>query len=97
MNRGNAGKGRRPGAINKTTRALRETLLAALDGAGGEDYLKRMAYEQPVAFMALLARLLPLEARLGTVPAQRIEVSWATADGVDLERLPRALDHSGHR
>ena len=36
-------------------------ILGALDDAGGQAYLTEQARENPVAFMALLARLLPRE------------------------------------
>ena len=51
--------GSRKGIPNKMTKQLREMILGALDDAGGQEYLARMATEQPVAFMALLGRVLP--------------------------------------
>lgn len=63
-NRGNAGKGRKKGVPNKATKAIKEMILQALDEAhpdGGVEYLKRQANEQPVAFMGLLAKVLPMQ------------------------------------
>lgn len=60
-NRGNAGKGRPKGSLNKVNASLKEMILGALQDAGGESWLVRQAQENPVAFMALLAKLLPLE------------------------------------
>ena len=57
----NAGKGRPKGAANKVTRTLREMILGALDDAGGQAYLAEQARENPMAFIALLGRLLPRE------------------------------------
>ena len=54
-----AGAGRPPGAKNKKTIELRDMILGALDKAGGMAYLVRQADENPVAFMALLAKTLP--------------------------------------
>src|SRR6516165_10983039 len=54
-----AGAGRPPGAKNKTTLALREAILAALDKVGGSDYLAKLAIENSSAFASLLARVLP--------------------------------------
>lgn len=92
MNKGNAGKGRKRGVPNKTTSALRELVLRALDEAGGVDYLRRMADEQPVAFLGLVGRLLPLEARIEAATAQRIEFSWKAPDEAELTRRFNALD-----
>ena len=52
-----AGAGRPPGSKNKTTLALREAILAALDKVGGSDYLAKLAIENSssAALSALLA------------------------------------------
>lgn len=60
-NRGNAGKGRPKGSPNKVNASLKEMIHAALNDAGGKSWLAQQAQENPVAFMALLAKLLPLE------------------------------------
>jgi hypothetical protein len=60
-NRGNAGRGRPKGSPNKVNASLKDMILGALNLAGGESWLARQAKENPVAFMALLAKLLPLE------------------------------------
>lgn len=52
--------GRQKGTPNKTTKALKEMILAALDQAGGEQYLALQAERNPSAFLTLLARVLPL-------------------------------------
>ena len=51
--------GRRKGTPNKTTKALRDMILGALDDVGGQRYLARMSEEQPAAFMTLLGKVLP--------------------------------------
>src|SRR5215217_6830556 len=51
--------GRQKGTPNKITKALKEMILGALDDAGGQDYLARMAEQQPAAFMTLLGKVLP--------------------------------------
>jgi hypothetical protein len=57
-------KGRPKGAPNKVTGALKEAILEAGNQAGGPDgligYLRRQAEEQPVAFLGLLGKVLPL-------------------------------------
>ena len=60
-NRGNAGKGRPKGSLNKTNASLKSMIFGALDDAGGRSWLAQQARANPVAFMGLLAKLLPLE------------------------------------
>jgi hypothetical protein len=58
--KGNPGKPK--GAVNKTTKALREMILLALSEAGGVDYLVRQAKKKnPAPFMALLGKVLPMQ------------------------------------
>jgi hypothetical protein len=58
-----AGAGRPPGSLNKTTMALKQAILAALEAAGGEEgsvgYLRRLAVENSSAFASLLSKVLP--------------------------------------
>ena len=58
--------GRRPGVTNKTTALLKDAVLVAAERAGKGDivaYLERQAEENPVAFLGLLGRVLPLQLR----------------------------------
>jgi hypothetical protein len=60
----NAGKGRKVGTLNKNTKALKDMILEALEGAhpqGGAGYLKTQAKENPAAFMTLVGKVLPLQ------------------------------------
>jgi hypothetical protein len=56
-----AGKGRPKGAVNKTTKALKDMILQALDGAGGINYLQAQATSNPTAFLTLVGKVLPLD------------------------------------
>lgn len=56
----NAGIGRIKGVPNKLTSDVKAMILAALEGAGGVAYLQRQADENPVAFMALVGKVLPM-------------------------------------
>lgn len=57
----NAGIGRKAGVPNKLTGRVRAMIEAALEAAGGADYLLMQAYAEPVAFMALVSKLIPLQ------------------------------------
>jgi hypothetical protein len=51
--------GRQKGTPNKTTKALKDMILQALDDAGGIGYLRRQADRNPPAFMTLVGKILP--------------------------------------
>lgn len=57
----NAGKGRKAGTPNRIGSEIKTMILGALETAGGEAYLAEQATLNPVAFMALLAKILPRE------------------------------------
>ena len=54
-----AGAGRPKGSLNKTTKALKDMILGALDRVGGEEYLARLAVENSSAYASLLGKVLP--------------------------------------
>jgi hypothetical protein len=53
--------GRAKGVPNKMTADVKGMILAALGKAGGADYLLRQSEENPVAFMTLVGKVLPLQ------------------------------------
>lgn len=53
--------GSRKGRPNRVTKELKEMILAALDQAGGVQYLYGQALENPKAFLPLLGKVLPLQ------------------------------------
>lgn len=53
--------GRKKGTPNKTTAALKDMILGALDKKGGIKYLERQADENPTAFLTLVGKVLPLQ------------------------------------
>ncbi len=53
--------GSRKGIPNKITADVRAMVLAALDRAGGEDYLLEQATANPRAFLSLVGRILPTQ------------------------------------
>lgn len=50
-------------------------IRAALEGAGGQEYLQRQAEETPTAFLMLLAKCLPKDVTVGAPDA--IVVRWS--------------------
>ena len=54
-----AGPGRPKGSVNKTTKALKDMILGALDRVGGEEYLATLAMENSSAFSGLIGKVLP--------------------------------------
>lgn len=61
---GNRGKGRKKGVPNKVTSSLKQMMMEALDGVGGQAYLQAQASENPRAFLAMLGRLIPHDVHL---------------------------------
>ena len=59
------GPGRRKGGKNKITRLLKDAILEAAESAGDNEglvgYLAVQAVKNPVAIMALLGKVLPLQ------------------------------------
>lgn len=53
--------GRQKGTPNKATKELKDMILGALDGQGGEEYLQRVADSHPAAFLALVGKVLPMQ------------------------------------
>jgi hypothetical protein len=87
--KGNPGKPK--GAVNKTTKALREAILEAAEKSGGDmkgkdglvGYLKRVADEDVKAFSGLLGKVLPLQVTGeggGPVQIARIELVAVSAN-----------------
>lgn len=68
-NRGNAGKGRKRGSVNKVTAAIKDAIMLAAEEEGqdgeGKDglkgYMRKMAQEDMKAFAGLLGKVLPTE------------------------------------
>jgi hypothetical protein len=57
--------GRKAGTPNKVTAELKESILMALDKAGGVDYLVGLSTSHPPAFASLLGRVLPMTVQGG--------------------------------
>lgn len=53
--------GRVKGTPNRTTTAIKDMIIAALDEAGGRDYLVAQSESNPTAFLSLVGKVLPLQ------------------------------------
>jgi hypothetical protein len=53
--------GRQKGTPNKVNSDLKEMILGALAGVGGQDYLQRQAELNPGSFLTLIGKVLPLQ------------------------------------
>jgi hypothetical protein len=52
--------GRKKGTPNKLTADVKAMILTALDRAGGVDYLLTQSADNPVAFLSLVGKVLPM-------------------------------------
>jgi len=63
---GNAGQGRKPGSLNKTTREAKEAIELAFHGIGGVNALISWAKENQGAFYtSIYPKLLPVQHKVG--------------------------------
>ena len=53
--------GRKPGAQNKLTKAVKDAVQEAFDEVGGTEYLKTVAREDHKTFCALLGKVIPTQ------------------------------------
>lgn len=86
------GGGRAAGSLNKYTGSIKEMIERALTKAGGVDYLTQQAHANPVAFMGLVARVLPLQ--LAGHDGGRLEVEFRWRDADPMPAVP-SLDSPG--
>lgn len=74
-----SGQGRKPGVPNKLGRDIKEMVVGALCAVGGTDYLARQAEQNPVAFMGLVGRVLPLQLTGENGAPIAVDFRWADA------------------
>lgn len=74
--KGNPGKPK--GAVAKNTKALKDMILTALEGAGGAEYLERRANDPRTAsaFLALIGKVLPMTIAGDAENPARIVFEW---------------------
>lgn len=69
-----AGMGRIKGSKNKVTADIKTMVLEALHGVGGTLYLIEQAEKNPVAFMGLVGKVLPLQV-VGSGPNGEVQIN----------------------
>lgn len=55
------GGGSRKGVPNKHTADIKAMIVGALSAKGGQQYLEEQADKNPVAFMGLIGKVLPMQ------------------------------------
>jgi len=84
-NPGARGRGRPPGALNKTTASVKAALEEAFDGLGGVQALIRWAQLEPTEFYKLYAKLLPVQVQADMKHTGTVNIMVETG-------VPRAPD-----
>ncbi len=56
--------GRPRGTLNKLTAEVRQAILNAFEKVGGQEYLVKIAQEQPAVFCRMLVKLIPSEVKI---------------------------------
>ncbi|QPQ55585.1 hypothetical protein IC614_03000 [Allosphingosinicella flava] len=83
----NAGKGRKKGSINKTTKLAKEAIAEAFERLGGADRLVEWAQEDPdnekVFYTALLPKLIPVQTELTGKDGGAIEFEQKVKEDAD--------------
>lgn len=78
------GGGSRKGVPNRATANIKSMIENALDDAGGVEYLRRQAEENPGAFMSLIGKILPKDVNTtisGGLSIKKIEVEIVNPTG----------------
>lgn len=72
--------GRKAGTPNKLGADVKAMILGALEANGGMEYLSARAKDQPVAFMALVGKVLPMTVQGDADnPVKTVmEIRWAS-------------------
>jgi hypothetical protein len=71
--------GRRAGVPNRFTGTIKDMILGALKDVGGQEYLAEQARTNPVAFLGLVGKVLPLQLAGADGGALVVDFRWADA------------------
>lgn len=73
------GPGRKKGIPNKITASIREMIETALNNKGGVKYFEKQADANPVAFMALVAKIMPNQLTLNENGLPSIAIAFVSS------------------
>lgn len=68
--------GRKKGSQNKVPKTIKESILAAFDAVGAEEYLIEQAHANPTAFLNLMGKILPSELSAKVEGAVSLNIQW---------------------
>ena len=93
---GKPGPGRKPGIPNKANGLLKDAIIQAAEEAGGSGgivgYLTQQARKHPAAFLALIGRVLPLQAQ-GRDTSEQIVVEIVHRRRYSDRDEPKLVEH----
>lgn len=69
--------GRPKGSPNKINAKIKDAIMSAFEEVGGQDYLVRVAQDDPKTFCALLGKVLPTEIANADGKPFKTESTWA--------------------
>lgn len=87
-----SGQGRPKGALNRENRDIKEMIVGALCAVGGTNYLARQAEQNPVAFMGLVGRVLPLQLAGHDGGKLEVEFRWKDAPTIEATTIASTID-----
>jgi hypothetical protein len=88
--------GRLKGTPNRLTSDLKAAILGALEAQGGQQYLEKVAADDPRTFCALLSKVLPMQLQ-GDEEKPLVPVLNVKLDAADeiMRRLARLREREG--
>lgn len=86
-----SGQGRKKGVPNKLTGDIKAMIVGALNDVGGREWLAGQAEANPVAFMGLVGKVLPLQVTGENGAPMAIDFRWADAQPTE----PEVVDVTG--
>lgn len=83
--------GRPVGALSKFNAEIRDMVRQALEDAGGVSYLVRQAKDNPVAFMGLIAKIIPADVniKIKEMPSANVYPMGKPEVTIENEQQPR--------